>query len=287
MSIQERQNRPEALEKLAAQRLLYRRAKRMRNIRIALILVVVILGLAASVVGNQEFSHLVLLPVLITWFLDQQVLKRKESEFKKEAATIQEDFDCFILELPWPSQKGIQRPTPDRIKQLTIEAKSKPKGSERLRDWYTPDAIPDDPIFSKIHCQRMSCWWDVNLRRSWLGGLKLSFIISAFLALCLSVLTDITVAKLIAIIVSNIRVFAWGLGETKDQEDTIKRLDGIHRNLSKFCNKNPPSPSDIRSIQDEIFGYRRSNSPVPDWLYWRKRDDQELEAAEPYSGKTF
>ena len=286
MTIQERQNQPESLAKLAAQRLLYSRAKRMRNIGIVLILVVVILGLAASLVERQGFSYFVLLVALITWFLDQQVLKRKESASKKEAATIQEDFDCFVLDLPWPVQKGIQHPTSDRVQQLAIEAESKPKISKGLRNWYPPDAIPDDPILSKIHCQRINCWWDVSLRRRWSKVLKVSFWIFVVLVLCLSVLTEITVAKLIAITASNIRVLAWGLGEINSQTEEIERIDGIHRHLSSFTAGTSPSPSDIRSIQDEIFEHRRSNPPVPDWFYWRKRDGQEQEAAEPYNRVT-
>ena len=66
MTIQERQNQPESLAKLAAQRLLYSRAKRMRNIGMVLILVVVILGLVASLVEKQGFSYFVLLVALIT-----------------------------------------------------------------------------------------------------------------------------------------------------------------------------------------------------------------------------
>ena len=281
MSIQERQNQPESLAKLAAQRLMYWRAKWMRNIGMVLILIVAILGLAASIVEDQGFSYFVSLVALITWFFDQQVLKRKESASKREAATIQEDFDCFVLDLPWPAHKGIQRPTLDRIKQLASKARSKPKVSEKLDNWYTPDAIPEDPILSKIHCQRMNCWWDVNLRCGWSKVLKVSFWIFAVSVLCLSVVTGITVAKLAAIIASNIRILAWGRSEIKEQAEAIERIDGIHRYLSNFSDKKPPSPSDIRKIQDEIFEHRRSNPPVPDRFYWRKRDSQEREAAEP------
>ena len=110
MSIQEKQNHPESLAKLAAQRLLYQRAKWMRNIGMALILLIAIGGLAASVMENQSFGHFFPLIALAMWFVDQQVLKRKEIAFKTEAATIQEDFDCFVLDLPWPSHKGSSVP---------------------------------------------------------------------------------------------------------------------------------------------------------------------------------
>ena len=132
----------------------------------------------------------------------------------------------------------------------------------------------------------MNCWWDVNLRSRWSNLLEVSFWIFAGLVICLSILTGITVAKFIAIIASNIRVLAWGLGEIKNQDNAIERIDRIHRYLSRFSDENLPSPSDIRSIQDEIFEHRRSNPPVPDWFYWRKRDGQEQEAAKPYGRKT-
>ena len=286
MSIREKQNYPASLAKLAAQHLLYRRAKRMRNIGMALVLLIAIGGLAASVMENQSFSHFFPLIALVMWFLDQQILKRKEIAFKTEAATIQEDFDCFVLDLPWPAHKGLQRPTLDRVKHLSTIARRTPRVSEKLGNWYTPDEIPDDPIRSKIHCQRMSCWWDVSLRRQWSTVLRVVLWVFTALVLCLSVTTGITVAKLVAILASNIRILAWGLGEISDQAEVLRHIEGIHRYLSCLSTEKQVSATDIRSLQDEIFEHRRSNPPVPDWFYWWQRDCQELEAAKPYNGET-
>ena len=286
MSIQDRQNRPDSLAKLAAQRHLYRRAKRWRSIGMLLTLVVAILGLAASLADNQHLSRFVPLVVLMMWFLDQQVLKRKEGALKTEAATIQEDFDCFVIGLPWPAHKSIRRPTPDRIKQLAGKEAGKPTLKKELRDWYTPSAIPNHPIRSKIHCQQVNCWWDVSLRRKWSSFLKATFWVLALSGLSLSVVTGITVANLVALIASNIRVLAWGLGEINGQDEAIRRIGRIHQYLSDLSEKKPIPPSGIRSVQDEIFEYRRSNLPVPDWFYRWTRDDQELDAATPYDRGT-
>ncbi len=281
MSIQERQNQQQSLRKLAAQRLLYGQAKRIRKAGIALIVVIALLGLASSVLENQTFNQLVPLIVLIAWFLDQQILKRKESTHKTEAAIIQEDFDCFVLDLPWPTQKGIQRPTPDRVKQLFAKAESKPELSMQLQDWYTPNSIPDDPILSKIHCQRMNVWWDENLRRRWSKYLMLGNWIFLTFVFFLFVITGISFAKALSIFAANIRVFAWVWNEKRNQVEAIERADRIHRILSNFSEKTLPTPQDIRSIQDEIFEHRRSNSPVSDRLYWWDRESQENEAAKP------
>ena len=279
MSIQEKQNLPESLEKLAAQHLLYGRAKKMRNISILLIVLVAILGFIASVAGKQDFIHYVPVLTLLIWFLDQQFFKRRESRCKTEAATIQEDFDCFVLDLPWPSHKELQRPTPDRVRQLAAAVASKPEVLEKFKNWYPPEVILQDPILSRVRCQRMNCWWDVNLRHRWSAVLKWFFWVFAVLVLSLSIVTGITVLKLIAVIASNIRILAWGLGEINDQDEAVARIDRIHRHISNLCGQKEISLNDVRRIQDEIFEHRRLNPPVPDWFYWFSRDGQESEAA--------
>ncbi len=281
MSIQDRQNRPESLAKLAAQRLLYRRAKWARNLGFFLVILVGILAISDLVVENITFSYIVTFVAMVTWFLCQTVLKNWENFVKKEAATIQEEFDCFVLDLPWPEHKGIKHPTPDRINQLASTARNAPKVSAKLMDWYTPDAIPNDLALAKVYCQRMNCWWDVNLRRKWKTGLIVVSWCFVMLTVLVSAVTGLTVVELIALVASNLRVLAWGINEFREQSTTIEHIDGIHRYLSSFSGEKPISPSEIRHVQDEIFEHRCSNPPVPDWFYWREQDGQELEAAKP------
>ncbi len=277
MSILKKQNLPESLEKLAAQRLLYARAKRTRNISMALIFLVALLGFAASVAEKQNLIQYVSFSILLIWFINQQFLKRREAGLKTEAATIQEDFDCFVFDLPWPSHKGLQRPTPDRIKQLAAETSGKPEVLEKLKNWYPPEAIHQNPGLSRVCCQRISCWWDVNLRRRWSTVLKWSFWIFVALVLFLSIVTGITVSKFIAVIASGIGVLGWSLGEINDQDEAVTRIDRVHRYISNLCEQEEISLDDIRSIQDEILEHRRLNPPVPDWFYWLGRERQESE----------
>ena len=281
MSIAERQNTPESLAKLVAQRLLYTRAKRVRNSGILLVLIIAILGLAASVSNDHSLARFLPLLALMMWFLDQEALKRKEAQLRTEAAAIQEDFDCFVLVLPWPVHKGIDRPTPDRITQLSVEAKSRPRVLKGLRDWYTPTAIPEHPLLAKIHCQRMNRWWDLNLRLRWSTCITASTWGFVVVVLLLSVSTGLTVAKLVAIGASNIRVIAWARDEVRDRFLEIQQIHRIHGHLSSFTEVHLPSSSDIRSIQDEIYEHRRSKSPLPEWFYWLNKDRLERVEAEP------
>ncbi len=277
MSILEKQNHRESLAKLAALRLLYRHAKRMRGFGTVSVLVVALLGILASVIDSQWYNQTVPLVSLFLWFLDQEILRRREQAFKVEAAVIQEDFDCFVLDLPWPEYKGFARPTSDRIKQLEGKARKREGILEGLENWYGTDEIQDDSIHSKLRCQKASCWWDVNIRRKWGLILKVILVVVLFLVIGLAIIMKITVLQFVAIVASNIRILAWVLAEVREQKNAINRIERIHGILSSFGKEKPVSSSGIRSIQNEIFEHRRTNPPVPEWLYRLTRVDRELE----------
>ena len=278
MRIQERQNKAESISKLASQRLLYSRAKRTRVFEMCLILLIAFLGLVSSAFEISALSQLVPLIVLIVWFVDQLILKKKESAFKTEAAIVQEDFDCFVLDLAWPEYKGIERPTPDRLKQLDRQAASRSVGSASLLNWYGPRGMPCDPFQAKIHCQKMNCWWDANLRRRWRNLLYWasgSFVVAAVI-LCL--INGITVTSLVALVASSIGVLRWGVAEVIDQVEAGQQVNKLHKYLTSLSRQEQISPSEVRSVQDEIFELRRKGPLVPDWFYNFSRDNQESEA---------
>ena len=279
MSIQERQNLPEALDKLAAQRLLYRRAKLVRNIGMLLVLVIAIIALVGAFVQSKDFSYGVTLTALFTWFLDQFVIREIEAKNKREAAAIQEDFDCMVLDIPWPRHKREKRPTRDRVKQLATLAHKNPDIVKNLEDWYTPGGLPEAETQAKVHCQRMNCWWDINLRKRWQITLAVSFWVFVTVAIFASIFTGITVAKFIALVASALRILAWGIAELKGQGSTIKNVQGIHQMLGEVEAQSSITPEQIRCFQDEILEHRRTNPPIPEWFFWLNRDRQEAEAA--------
>ena len=279
MSIQERQNLPESLDKLAAQRLLYRRAKLVRNFGMLLVFVIAIIALVGAFVQSKDLSYGVTLTALFTWFLDQFVIREIETKNKREAAAIQEDFDCMVLDIPWPRHKREKRPTRDRVKQLAIIAHKNPDIVKNLEDWYPPGGLPEAEAQAKVHCQRMNCWWDINLRKRWRTTLAVSFWAFVTVAIFISIFTGITVAKFMALVASALRILAWGIAELKGQGSTIKNVQGIHQMLDEVEAQSSITPEQIRCFQDEILEHRRTNPPIPEWFFWLNRDRQEAEAA--------
>lgn len=276
MTINERQNRDLSLKQLAAQRYLYSRAKTVRYTAMFIVVIVATLGLVASVVNHTQFTQFLPAIVLLSWLLDQWLLAPWERTLRTEAATIQEAFDCFVLAIPWPSWMAVE-PTEDRIKQLTIAARGK-KDLGPLSNWYPPNAIPDDPILAKLHCQKTNSWWDFNLREKWICFVQGIFWGLIILLILLSILTGLTVEKFLAILATSIRAMAWALNERANQNSAVERVRRIHSFVSGFRPESSPTDVDIRGVQDAIFHHRRSTLALPDWLYRLYRQRQESEA---------
>lgn len=271
MSISERQNQPTSIALLAAQRHLYSRADETRNIALAIILGTAILGIVASTTDIKHFTYILPSFVVLSWFFDQRCLATRERGNLTEAAQIREAFDCYVLDLPWPSYRGLQRPTNDRVRQLAA-AWTKHNNVEQLMNWYTPSAISADPILAKLDCQRMNCWWNINLREKWISLWNGVFWALLVVIVLLSVLTELTVAKCVVILASSIRLIAWVLNEYDSQKEAIKQLHDLHSFADGFRGGQIPSEREIRGVQDAVFDHRRSVPPIPDWFYkWHRR----------------
>ncbi len=282
MSIRARQNLSESLEKLAAQRFLYRRAKGIRNFSLLLVLVIAFLALTGVVIQIEGFSSAITLAVLFTWFFDQLCLQEWEGRTKREAAAIQEDFDCFVLDMPWPSHKRAKRPTGDRVAQLATSANKNLKIAKDLKDWYTPHAIPKSKTLAQVYCQRMNCWWDANIRDRWQTVLIVSFFGFSITAIILAILTGITVAMFVALIASAIKILAWGIAELKAQSAATKNAQRLHHMLDEAGSDSSLTSAQIRCFQDEIFEHRRTSPLVPDWFFWLNRNRQEAKATKAH-----
>ena len=97
-SIVERENLPKNLERLAAQKELYFRAKRLFTLQLFLTVVITLCLTVASLVFNIPDWVRGFYGVVVT-ILDLLLLNRFINKFRQKAASIQELFDCHVLGL--------------------------------------------------------------------------------------------------------------------------------------------------------------------------------------------
>ena len=266
--IRERQNSERSLDRLAAQRLLYRKVKTVENWRLVSILFVAVLLLTGLTVEADPFSQGATMAVVLLWFVDQVVLVRCAGRKKEEAAAMQEDFDCFVLDMPWPEHLGVARPTKDRVEELARRASSAGLTRKELEDWYYPQNIPVEAVAARLHCQRVNCHWDGRLRGEWIGSVRFVVWALVVVGVALGAIVEISLLEVVLGVAAGIRLFAWLLLEQRAQWVARKRMEDLHRYLSRAEAENDRMTScDVRLVQAAIFEHRRVCPTVPDWFY--------------------
>ena len=215
--IRERQNSERSLDRLAAQHLVYRWVKIVENWRLVLVVFVAVLLLAGLAVEADPFSQGATMAVVLLWFVDQVVLVRCAGRMKEEAAAIQEDFDCLVLEMPWPEHLGVARPTQDRIKELALKASDSGVAREELADWYDPEQIPEKAVPARLHCQRENCHWDRRLRGEWICFVKFVVGLFAVVGVAVGATVGVTLLEVVLGVAAGIRLLAWLLLEQRAQ----------------------------------------------------------------------
>ena len=281
MSVRERQNEQRSLDRLVAQRFLYRKAKTMENSR--LLLVVVVAGLLLWGLASEGglFSQIATIIVVALWFVDQVVLVRCVSGMKQEAARIQEDFDCFVLDIPWPEHRGAERPTQDRVNELARKGSKLVAVKEALDNWYGSENIPADPLAARLHCQRANCRWDGRLRKEWIGFVSCVTVVLGGVALGVAALNGVSLLEVILAVAAGLRLFAWILIEQGAQSAAKKRMESLHGYLSRAGTQaGLITLCDVRLVQAAIFDHRRACPTVPDWFYrFRRKKHEAIELA--------
>ena len=267
MDIRERQNSERSLDRLAAQRFLYRRVKTVENWRLVLVLVVAGLLLTGLTVKAGPFSQGATMAVVLLWFVDQ-VLVRSAGRKKEEAAAIQEDFDCFVLDIPWPEHLSVACPTNDRVAELKKEASGAGVTRREVADWYCADDIPVEAVAARLHCQRMNCRWDTRLRREWICLVRLVVGVIVIVGFVVGAALGVTLLTVVLGVAAGIRLVAWLWLEQRAQLLAQNRVNDLHGYLSRAeAESGKMTLCEVRLAQAAIFEHRRTCPTVPDWFY--------------------
>ncbi len=194
---------------------------------------------------------------------------------KEEAAAIQEDFDCFVLDLPWPEHGTVERPTDDRVQELA-RMSGQGEAPPELIDWYGGEEIPQDEMEARLHCQRVNCRWDGRLRKEWLCFVNSIVAGSVVVGFVLAALAGVSVLEVVLWAAAGLRLSAWLMTERAAQASAIKRMEKIRGFLSPAAGKAGTwTLCDILLVQASIFEHRRAGPMVPDWFYRRRRTSHE------------
>ncbi|MFF4595307.1 S-4TM family putative pore-forming effector [Amycolatopsis sp. NPDC001319] len=268
-----RQNEPDALRLLIAQRRLYSRAKRWLAVRWLGMLTI---GLAAPVI-SVIWPQLAVVAGAVAglWiFLGRTLLVLLQSASTAKAAAVQEQFDFLVFGMPSSIQRS-NLPLMEEISKiagpdLNLENTAE---KERLLDWYPVDQ-ENSGAFTVAASQRTNAAYSDSLLRTtaivWTSvtaAWSIVLIIVSIVA-SLSLLTFL-VGVLLPILPAFLDVVQYVAGvwrsakERRDLASSIEcRLEEVNANVDG---------ADLLVWQERLYDLRMSAPQVPDYIYKVRR----------------
>ncbi|WP_443075528.1 S-4TM family putative pore-forming effector [Streptosporangium sp. NBC_01469] len=275
-SISDAQNEDKQLRLLAAQRQLYTDAKKFYTVRISLLIAGSILAPIAALLfkdGRTIIGSVFTIILMLVHLLGSA----KEKRLNREAASVQEQFDVAIFQLPW-NDLLVERPTPTII----ADAARRYSGPPTLQDWY-PDTEDVHRPLDILICQRSNLGWGVSLHKLWARAVFWCLLLIAASAISIGAIGKFTVGEfLIAVIVPLVPILREGTDTFRAHSDSAQEKINTEQKVMSLWRKSllPESSvtdAECRGLQDCLLGIRRTNAVIPNWFNDRRRDAKEIE----------
>jgi hypothetical protein len=277
-----RENESSSIEKLAAQRELYSRAKVLFYVQTFITVIsLVLLSFSQLVFPKLDFT-LAIATVSLLAIIADYLFEKHIADIKETAAKIQELFDTYVLNINWNGILCLAKPEYNEIFQNYSKHKSKRRDFSQFTNWYEPDIIRVTEQTGKLICQKTNCNYDSNIRKKYNGVIVFIGASTILLIFIFTVFSDITLSKLLlTVIFPSVPIIQWTHKNVLNNNDSIKNLEQLNNLLNSTWNdlKNGIQTKDevIRQIQDGIYLNRKGSPLIPDFIYDKLRNKLELE----------
>jgi len=278
--IQRAQNTPANLRLLAAQRQLYLDEKFLLGLQVSLALLNAVLGALMALSANM--SIYVLFAGLVVSAVNEGIgfFMGKKQE---QAARIQEQFDCSVLQLAWH-----QITSGETVPSEKIEAAARRfqrKQHSPLQDWYIGSLEKVSFDAARILCQRTNCSYDIALREKYLSGLSMVFGVAVATVCSFGFFGAMSVQDwFLKLLGPLLPAFFLFMRQRRAQVDSVKRLRELRAYADKLWKLVADGKSsskrlcdESRALQNAIFDHRSKSVVEFEWLYNLFRSELETE----------
>jgi len=272
------QNKKENIQRLAAQRQLYKTAKNILVLQIILTVPVTIFFsllklIPETAVGFNIAAFAAVYGILLA-LIDLFVFNHFINLHRTDAAKVQELFDCDVYEMDWNNVFVGKKPQQETVNTFARKYVDVP-GSP-LSDWYPIEIAQMPREMAILTCQKTNLYYDSSLRKKYKN-----------LSILISLSTHITLQSFIVqILAPFLPVFILTSKIIIDHSKAIKSASEFHQSLDSVVDPhNLPSIDRLRAVQDKIYCHRKDSPLIPDFFYDKKRANLETEMHENASVK--
>ncbi len=279
INISQEQNSEDNLRLLGAQRHLYTKAKYLQIWNF--IIPISLSGIAPIIVYFlPDFKNLLTIIGAICFGIFF-IIDYLDFTYTKTAATIQEQFDTTLFDLPWNKILVGNKVNPEIINDANRTFLTCKDNKKDLETWYSvPEDIPY-PL-NILHCQRSNLVWDWRLRRHFALFIGIIVTIPILICILVAIIKNLTFFEFflslfipsLSSIKKGVDIYIGNIKIANDKENLEKKLSDLLESGLK-----DPKTIEIencRQIQDKIFTYRCNSLLIPDkWYNWLRKNYQE------------
>lgn len=275
-----KQNLPENIDKLAAQRHLYTLAKRVSLlIFVACIILPIVLAIFKFLFPNVEWYAKVVVLVSFVATIAKIVLGDVKKYRQNLAARIQQQFDCELFNLPWNDALCGNQPLPEEIFKYKQGIHR-----DKLLNWYESEIESLPHEYAVLVCMRTNVVYDQGIRRYYQRLCTGMAIIAAVLVFCSGLIADVTLWSLFLYgIIPLMPVVSWFVDVKSQYRKNMTALDKlqllINAGLEKASAKEAISMQSLMTIQNFMYIHRNTSYVIPDVIYNKKREESEMATA--------
>lgn len=260
-----KQNEPDFIRLLKAQRIAYKQCKRMQIFDVLSLLIAIAFPLLTLVFPKLQ-NGLNASGVLwtVAYLFTEYYRRRKTTE----GANIQEQFDTQLYEIAWNRILCKDKVNADKIHQLAIKYTK-----DDLSNWYSTkieESLPRE--IAIIICQRINFSWEISQRRKYVNLLILLTGVYYLIYIAIALFLNAGFFDLLVFISPSISFLIYGVmniialkSHVASKNETIKLIDDEIDSYRTYQLK--PTNVTLRSIQDVIFYERTIPEKIPDWFY--------------------
>lgn len=272
--IVKRQNENNSIAMLAAQRQLYRDAKKFNILSVALsvwipfALAVILLFIPSNTEWKYASHILSVVSMAFSFIIDKYIEEKKQL-----AAFIQQKFDVYVYGMPWDKRifgkdKNITHEVASHSKKIL----NNPLEKKKLKDWYTFGVDEKNIIDGILACQRENFWWDVGLRKRFRFASIALMIILFVVILAMGLWKNERITELLWRLAFIVPMLKWLLDTVKKLNKDISTLQELDCDIN---NNEIKTMEDLQDIQKVIFQHRKGCYAIPECIYNIFKDNDE------------
>jgi hypothetical protein len=277
--IKTRQELPENMGLLKAQRVIYADAKRIYRWQLTITIIIVVLLNFTKLVTKDLWqidvtAYVGLISVGITLF-DVLFLSGYLSRFKTNGAKVQELFDCSVYAMEWNETNSGEKPENSIIEDAKQKYVHNPKAP--LTNWYHIELEGLNHEQAVLRCQETNLEYDRKLRYHFKNDcmtICLMVVIGSFIV---ATVIDASIqGYLLNFVTPTLPLIVVLIRLILDNQKAAKSLEEVRKAASKLRSAGAvPTMAQLRQVQDKLYCSRKDSTLIPENYYHYRRSKLE------------